>query len=80
MHMIKLGIIGKNIDYSFSRVYFNEKFKKETIEGTYSNFDCKSPEEIKELFQKRKDCIGFNVTIPYKQTVVPFLDECCKYD
>ncbi|MGO4913582.1 shikimate dehydrogenase family protein [Leeuwenhoekiella sp. W20_SRS_FM14] len=77
--MIKLGLIGKNIDYSFSRVYFNEKFKKETIEGTYSNFDCKSPEEIKELFQKRKDCIGFNVTIPYKQTVVPFLDEMNKH-
>ena len=39
--MIKLGLIGKDIDYSFSRLYFTEKFEKETIEADYSNFDCK---------------------------------------
>lgn len=77
--MIKLGLIGKNIDYSFSRKYFTEKFERETIEGHYSNFDCQSIDQIKELFKNRKDCAGFNVTIPYKQAVVPFLDDMNKH-
>ncbi|WP_405330871.1 shikimate dehydrogenase family protein [Leeuwenhoekiella sp. LLG6367-2.1] len=77
--MIKLGLIGKDIDYSFSRLYFTEKFEKETIEADYSNFDCKSVQELKELFETRKDCLGFNVTIPYKESVVPFLDEMNKH-
>ncbi|HBT08796.1 MAG TPA: shikimate dehydrogenase, partial [Leeuwenhoekiella sp.] len=43
--MIKLGLIGKNIDYSFSRKYFTEKFENESIDGLYSNYDCTTPEE-----------------------------------
>ena len=35
----KFGLIGKNIDYSFSKKYFSEKFKKENLDCTYSNFD-----------------------------------------
>ncbi|HBO30635.1 MAG TPA: shikimate dehydrogenase, partial [Leeuwenhoekiella sp.] len=45
--MIKLGLIGKNIDYSFSRKYFTEKFEREAIDGSYVNFDCQSPDEVK---------------------------------
>lgn len=76
--MIKLGLIGKNIDYSFSSKYFTEKFEREAIDGSYVNFDCQSPDEVKQLLE-RTDCSGFNVTIPYKETVMPYLDELNKH-
>ena len=77
--MIKLGLIGKNIDYSFSRKYFTEKFENESIDGLYSNYDCATPEEVKNLLDTNEDCDGFNVTIPYKEVVIPYLDELNKH-
>ena len=71
--MIKLGLIGKNIDYSFSRKYFTEKFENESIDGLYSNYDCATPEEVKNLLDTNEDCHGFNVTIPYKEVLLELL-------
>ena len=77
--MIKLGLIGKNIEYSFSRKYFTEKFKNESIEGSYVNFDCANKKDVAKLLKEQNDCLGFNVTIPYKQDVMPLLDELNKH-
>ena len=68
------GLIGRNIDYSFSKRYFNEKFRDQRIKNSeYKNFDLdKINDFIKIDLSKIK---GFNVTIPYKEKIIPFLDE-----
>ena len=70
----KFGLIGKNIDYSFSKKYFSEKFKKENLDCTYSNFDIENISLIESILQKNW-ISGYNVTIPYKQDIIKFLDE-----
>ena len=73
--MKKFGLVGKNIDYSFSRGYFADKFKKNgLLDCSYENFDLKEIEEIKSVF-KTHGLNGLNVTIPYKKEVLPFLDK-----
>ncbi len=67
------GLIGKNIDYSFSRTYFSEKFKQQHLECVYQNFDLSSIEEFPYIFDG-KNISGLNVTIPYKEAVIPNLD------
>lgn len=74
--MNKLGLLGKNISYSFSRTYFKEKFKKEQITNTtYENFDIESIDLFPSIIKNTQNLKGMNVTIPYKQAVMPFLDE-----
>ena len=70
----KFGLIGKNIDYSFSKKYFSEKFKKENLDCTYSNFDIENISQIESVLQKN-GISGYNVTIPYKREIIKFLDE-----
>ena len=70
----KFGLIGKNIDYSFSKKYFSEKFKKENLDCTYSNFDIENISLIESILQKN-GISGYNVTIPYKLEIIKFLDE-----
>jgi len=70
----KFGLIGKNIDYSFSKKYFSEKFKKENLDYTYSNFDIVNISEIESILQNNS-ISGYNVTIPYKEEIIKFLDE-----
>ena len=73
--MKNFGLIGKNIAYSFSESHFHDKFRKENItNSTYQLFDLKSISEVEELFQT-KELKGFNVTIPYKEEIIPYLDE-----
>jgi len=72
----KFGLLGKNIDYSFSRNYFSDKFSREHLtQHTYVNFDLPSLENFGEILQNEKHLCGLNVTIPYKIEVIPFLDE-----
>lgn len=67
------GLIGKNISYSFSRNYFNNKFKNENIlNSQYINFDIDNLSELNNIFNINN--YGFNVTIPYKETIIPYLD------
>ncbi|EKT4500721.1 shikimate dehydrogenase [Flavobacterium psychrophilum] len=75
--MKKLGLLGKNISYSFSQNYFTNKFKKEKNNNdfSYENFDIQSIEEFTKILQINSNLIGLNVTIPYKETIIPFLDE-----
>lgn len=73
--MKQVGLIGRNISYSFSENYFAEKFQQEQIPDVhYKTFDLKEIEDVNELFLN-PDLKGFNVTIPYKEAILPFLDE-----
>lgn len=71
----KFGLIGKNISYSFSKKYFTEKFSKELFNDcTYENFDIETIDEFPDILKKNPDLKGLNVTIPYKEVIIPFLD------
>ena len=61
--------------HSQSRFYFNKKFEYEGLDCVYQHFDLKTVEEIHELMDKYPDLCGFNVTIPYKEAIIPLLDE-----
>jgi len=75
----QFGLIGKNIDYSFSRTYFRNKFERDNLVGySYVNFDLQSIENIREVFNSSATPSGLNVTIPYKKTVIPYLDQLTK--
>ncbi|CAM4221053.1 shikimate dehydrogenase [Zobellia roscoffensis] len=79
MKKVRFGLIGKDISYSFSRGYFTEKFSNMGLEDhSYENFDFQAIEEIKDVLKNSDDIYGMNVTIPYKQQVMPFLDELDK--
>ena len=74
--MHKLGLLGKNISYSFSRGYFKSKFEREGINNiTYENFDIEDISIFPSIIQNTEGLKGLNVTIPYKQAVMPFLDK-----
>ena len=73
--MRTFGLIGKSLEHSFSSQYFNEKFFKEGITDTqYLNFELKDISEFTELIKTNK-LSGLNITIPYKESIIPFLDE-----
>ncbi len=74
----RFGLVGKNIDYSFSRKYFTEKFQKENRDFTYENFDLGLISEFPKLISETVQLGGLNVTIPYKETIIPFLDKISK--
>lgn len=70
------GLIGYPISQSFSKRFFERKFERENIENcTYDLFQLESIEELTDLFTVNPDCAGLNVTIPYKEAVMDFLDE-----
>ncbi|MFS4469390.1 shikimate dehydrogenase family protein [Maribacter sp. 2210JD10-5] len=74
--LLRFGLLGKNISYSFSRGYFNEKFKALKLEDhRYENFDIESIEKFNTIVENTPNLKGLNVTIPYKEAVIPFLDE-----
>lgn len=72
--MHKLGLLGKNISYSFSKAYFTKKFNEEQLPYSYENFDIPKIEDLKNILKNTDNLIGLNVTIPYKEAVLPFLD------
>lgn len=70
------GLIGKTLSHSFSQAYFEEKFRREGInDATYSLFELADISLVPALIREQPNLIGFNVTIPYKQQIIPFLDE-----
>ena len=71
----QFGLIGKNIEYSFSRRFFLEKFNSNDkyLNFSYINYDINSIEEIDNIFNEKKLC-GLNVTIPYKEEIINYLD------
>ncbi len=73
----KFGLVGKNIEYSFSKKYFTNKFNElGLIKYSYTNFDLPEIFEFPFiLYQKEDEFKGFNVTIPYKQEIIKYLNE-----
>ena len=72
--MKRFGLIGKKLGHSFSAKYFAEKFEREGLqECDYSLYELPEIECVKE-FMLTPDLVGFNVTIPYKQQIIPYLD------
>ncbi len=73
--MDKYGLIGYPLKHSFSKGYFNEKFAAENIKAEYVNFEIPSIRDFKKVIADNPDLKGLNVTIPYKEQVIPLLDE-----
>jgi shikimate dehydrogenase len=74
----RFGLIGRHIDYSFSRAYFTDKFQREQLKShSYENFDIATIEAFLEI-AKSNNIKGFNVTIPYKEAIIPYLDKLNK--
>lgn len=71
--MARYGLIGRNIDYSFSRGFFNTKFEQEGLEHEYLNFDLQDLEELPAV-KETAGLAGLNVTIPYKESIIPLLN------
>lgn len=75
MEQKKLGLIGKNISYSFSKKYFEDKFQRLMLKNHfYDLYDLQDISEVEHIFRKG-DLSGLNVTIPYKEKILPYLDE-----
>lgn len=74
--MKTFGLIGYPLTHSFSKKYFAEKFLDEGhTDCIYENFPIENIEEINDVFIQHPSLTGLNVTIPYKEKVIPFLDE-----
>ena len=74
--MKHLGLIGYPLEHSFSPAYFKEKFQREGMtDYRYEAFPLSSIELLPELLSRHPDLGGFNVTIPYKEAIIPYLDE-----
>ena len=67
------GLIGRSLGHSFSKSFFEYYFRENEIDARYENFELDTIQEVKELLNSGVS--GFNVTIPYKEEIIPFLDE-----
>ena len=72
--MLKLGLVGKTLDHSFSKRFFESYFHVNHIEASYENIEFSRIEEAERILNN-PDLTGFNVTIPFKESIIPFLDE-----
>mgnify|MGYP000481180571 FL=1 len=72
--MDKYGLIGYPLGHSFSKSYFNEKFENEKIDAEYINFEIPTLDSLPEILASNPELKGLNVTIPYKEKVISYLD------
>lgn len=73
--MDKYGLIGHPLKHSFSQRFFFDKFEKEQTKAIYNNYDIPDIKDILQIIQETPDLKGFNVTIPYKEQIIQFLDQ-----
>lgn len=72
----RFGLIGRNIGYSFSRGYFNDKFTRLGLQNySYENFDLADISEFPGVLRQHPNLCGLNVTIPYKEVIIPYLQD-----
>lgn len=69
------GLIGKRLGHSFSMDFFNQKFVAEGIDAHYINFELEEVGEMVSLFSEYSSLSGLNVTTPFKEAVIPLLDD-----
>ncbi len=69
------GLIGKSLVHSFSMDFFNQKFIAEEIDAQYINFELDEIGDLMTIFSEYSNLNGLNVTTPYKEAVIPFMDE-----
>lgn len=72
---MKYGLIGYPLSHSFSQGYFSEKFTQEGLSHSYLNFPIENIGKLQDLLRENADLAGFNVTIPYKEQIIPYLDK-----
>lgn len=72
--MDKYGLIGYPLEHSFSISFFNEKFRNEGINAVYENYELPTIDQLPEVLDTNPELRGLNVTIPYKEKVISFLD------
>ena len=70
---MKFALLGQTLGHSFSKKFFTEHFTKTAIEATYENIELSDISDVKNILTHNFN--GFNVTIPYKESIIPFLDE-----
>ncbi len=69
------GLLGYPLGHSFSKMYFSEKFQSENISAEYRNFEISDVSLIREVVATEPNLCGLNVTIPYKESVIKYLDD-----
>ncbi|HWY09758.1 MAG TPA: shikimate dehydrogenase [Bacteroidia bacterium] len=73
---MQFGLIGKSLSHSFSKKYFEEKFKKENlINFSFTNFELNSISEFENIIKQNPQLKGVSVTVPYKEQIIPFINE-----
>lgn len=73
--MRRYGLLGYPLTHSFSKRYFTEKFENEGIDSTYQNFEIDNINKFPDIIKNNPEVVGINVTIPYKEQVIQYLDE-----
>lgn len=73
--MKKYGLIGYPLKHSFSYRYFADKFKSENIIAEYNNYEISNADLLLQIISHDTEIKGLNVTIPYKEDVIQYLDE-----
>jgi shikimate dehydrogenase len=73
--MATYGLIGYPLTHSFSPAYFANKFRQEGVDAVYEKYELSNIEDFHKLIRTKPEITGLNVTIPYKQSIIPFLDE-----
>ncbi len=73
--MKSYGLIGTNLAHSFSVGYFADKFERLDIDAKYQNLDISTPADVSQLFERDSSLVGINVTMPFKETVIPCIDK-----
>lgn len=74
--MRQFGLIGFPLSHSFSQKYFTEKFLKENIaDAAFINFSIPDVTDVENIFREHPLLQGLSVTIPYKKSIIPYLDD-----
>ncbi len=69
------GLVGKKLGHSFSKDYFTKKFSESNLNYSYQNIEIENISDIIPFIKENKNLKGFNVTVPYKEEIIPYLDE-----
>lgn len=69
------GLLGRKLGHSFSKEYFTDKFSRLNLNDSYVNIELDDVSEIISFVKENKDLKGFNVTVPYKEKIIPYLDD-----